>query len=103
MRAILTYHSIDSSGSPISIDAQSFQRHVDFLASSKLKVVPLSEIVSDSVEDALAITFDDGVVNFAAQAWPRLRDRGLPATLFVVTGRVGKDNAWGGRRDARVL
>lgn len=102
MRAILTYHSIDSSGSPISIDAESFQRHVDFLASGKVKVVPLSEIISTSNDDAVAITFDDGVKNFAGAAWPRLRERGLPATLFVVTGRVGKDNAWGGRRDSRV-
>ncbi len=102
MRAILTYHSIDSSGSPISIAADEFQRHVDFLASGKLKVVALEQILSDSHEDAVAITFDDGVKNFASQAWPRLRERGLPATLFVVTGRVGKDNAWADRRDKRV-
>lgn len=102
MRAILTYHSIDASGSPISIDTAAFQRHVDFLASGKLKVVPLERILDETAEDALAITFDDGLSNFAAEAWPRLREKGLPATLFVVTGRTGKDNAWSGRRDARV-
>ena len=102
MRAILTYHSIDPSGSPISIDVAAFQRHVDFLASSKVKVVPLAEIISNSQDDAVAITFDDGFTNFSAQAWPRLLAHGLPATLFVVTGQVGKDNAWGGKRDSRV-
>ena len=44
------------------------------------------------------LTFDDGYRNFATTAWPRLRDAGLPATLFVVTGRAGLDNRWDGRR-----
>jgi len=102
LRAILTYHSIDDSGSPISIDAAAFQRHVDFLASGKVRVVPLAEIQGDATDSAVAITFDDGLVNFASEAWPRLRDRGLPATLFVVTGQVGKHNDWQGQRDSRV-
>lgn len=102
MRAILTYHSIDASGSPISIDSEAFERHVEFLASGKVKVVPLAEIIADTQEEAVALTFDDGLANFASEAWPRLEARGLPATLFVVTGQVGKDNAWQGRRDARV-
>ncbi len=102
MRAILTYHSIDASGSPISIDAPAFQRHVDFLSSGKVRVVPLSEIFSAAPGNTVAITFDDGLVNFASEAWPRLRERGLPVTLFVVTGQVGRDNAWQGVRDSRV-
>lgn len=102
MRAILTYHSLDDSGSPISIGAEEFQRHVEFLASGKVKVVPLSEIETAPGDDVAAITFDDGVANFASEAWPRLRERGLPATLFVVTGRVGRDNVWGGYHDERV-
>lgn len=102
MRGILTYHSIDDSGSPISVDAVAFQRHVDFLASGRVQVVPLADILTASAEHAIAITFDDGVCNFASEAWPRLRERGLPATLFVVTGHVGRDNAWQGARDARV-
>ena len=102
MRAILTYHSIDDSGSPISVDVAAFQRHVDFLASGAVRVVPLSQIMTATDAHTVAITFDDGVDNFAREAWPRLRERGLPATLFVVTGHVGRDNAWQGRMDARV-
>jgi len=102
VRAILTYHSIDASGSPISIDAASFGRHLDFLASGRVRVVPLEQVLEVSSGDALAITFDDGLANFASEAWPRLRERGLPATLFVVSGQVGSDNAWQGRHDARV-
>lgn len=103
MRAILTYHSIDPSGSPISIDEQTFARHVHFLASGRVRIVPLAELGRIAPEvDAAAITFDDGFVNFAERAWPALREHGLPATLFVVSGRVGLDNAWSGKRHALV-
>ncbi len=95
MRAILTYHSIDPSGSPISVDRATFARHVAFLASGRVRVLPLEQLL-DAPEsaDAVALTFDDGFANFATEAWPRLRDAGLPAKLFVPTQRVGGDNRW---------
>ena len=94
MRAILTYHSIDPSGSAISVSTEQFDAHVRFLAASAISVVPLTELRAAS-GDAVALTFDDGFENFATEAWPRLRDAGLPATLFVVSERVGSDNTWG--------
>lgn len=97
MRAILTYHSIDPSGSPVSVHPAAFARHVAFLASGAVRVVPLTEIGRVPVgETALAVTFDDAFQNFATDAWPLLRDAGVPATVFAVTGRMGSDNAWGG-------
>jgi peptidoglycan/xylan/chitin deacetylase (PgdA/CDA1 family) len=98
MRAILTYHSVDGSGSPISIDEGAFARHVDFLASGRVRVFPLEQVAAAADDDdGVALTFDDGYRNFATRAWPRLRDAGLPATVFVVTGRAGTDNRWDGR------
>jgi len=101
VRAILTYHSIDDSGSPISVDRECFARHVRFMTSGRVRVVPLAEI-EGARGDALAVTFDDGFVDFAEQAWPLLREHGLPATLFVVSGRVGQRNDWGGRQEPGV-
>jgi peptidoglycan/xylan/chitin deacetylase (PgdA/CDA1 family) len=97
MRAVLTYHSVDPSGSVISVDEETLGRHIDFLASSSIRVLPLDEIVAWEGEgDAVALTFDDGFANFATAAWPRLAEAGLPATVFVVTDRVGSDNRWPG-------
>ncbi len=97
MRAILTYHSVDPSGSAISLDAGAFRRHVDWLATGRVRVVPLAEIARGGGDDAVALTFDDGFANFRDTAWPPLRERGWPATLFVVSGHAGGTNAWGGR------
>lgn len=103
VRAILTYHSIDPSGSVISVDEPTFDRHVRFLGSGRVRVLPLADLWRDDAPgDAVALTFDDGFSNFATAAWPRLRDHGLPATVFVVCDRVGADNRWHGREDPRV-
>ena len=98
MRAILTYHSIDDSGSAISVDATAFRRHVAFLASGAVRVTDVAGVLSaGDTADAVALTFDDAFTSFAEIAWPLLRERGLPVTLFVVTGHAGGTNAWGGR------
>jgi peptidoglycan/xylan/chitin deacetylase (PgdA/CDA1 family) len=107
MRAILTYHSIDDSGSVLSVDPATFRSHVAWLASGRVRVLSLAEIAehctptdrphSDTEEDgvdAVALTFDDGFESFATHAWPALRDHGLPASVFVVTDRVGGVNTW---------
>ena len=96
MKAILTYHSIDDSGSVISIDPVTFLSHVEWLATSGVPVVSLADLIRlPDDRDAVAITFDDGFQNFAVHAWPLLRDHGFAATLFVVTNHVGGKNDWG--------
>ncbi len=100
MRAILTYHSVDETGSVISIDERSFRRHAAWLARGHVRVVPLTEIASvPTDEDAVAITFDDGLASFGSLAAPLLLEHGLPVTLFVVTDAVGSSNVWRGRQD----
>jgi hypothetical protein len=98
MRAILTYHSIDSSGSPISVSEETFREHVRFFGSGRVTVVPLAQLPSEPDErDAVALTFDDGFLNFTSSAMPVLSDLGFPATVFVVSDAVGGTNDWGGR------
>jgi len=95
VRGVLTYHSIDPSGSVISVDRDTFARHAAWMAEAPVAVVGLSELLAlDGDADALAVSFDDGFANFAAEAWPLLRDHGLPATQFLVADRVGDRNAW---------
>jgi peptidoglycan/xylan/chitin deacetylase (PgdA/CDA1 family) len=97
VRAILTYHSIDPSGSPVSVDERVLRRHIAFLRSGRVAVVRLEELASiPAHRDAVALTFDDGFVNFEQVAWPLLRFQDFPVTLFVATQRVGLDNAWSG-------
>jgi len=103
MRAILTYHSIDSSGSPISVHADAFSRHVEWLVTEPVQVVALDALLDlPPATDAVALTFDDGFENFQSVAAPLLAAQNLPTTLFVVSGHVGGTNAWGGKSQADI-
>ncbi|MGI9076805.1 MAG: polysaccharide deacetylase family protein, partial [Gemmatimonadaceae bacterium] len=103
MKAILTYHSIDDSGSPVSVSPEAFRRHVAWFASGVTRVVSVADLLAlPDNADAIAITFDDGFRNFGLVAAPLLLGHGLPATLFVVTDAVGGTNNWGGIADTRV-
>lgn len=103
MRAILTYHSIDTTGSAISISPTAFAGHLRWLTSGRVRVLSLDEIVRESRADAngdgdaVAITFDDGFANFAVYAAPMLLAHAIPVSIFVVSEHVGATNAWGGR------
>ena len=96
MRAILGYHSIDDSGSPLSLSEPELRGHLSCLASRKVQTVPLDWLakVPDS-RDALSLTFDDGYANFAESAWPLYRHNDLPVTLFVASARAGGTSDWG--------
>lgn len=97
--AILTYHSLDDSGSVISVRPKAFAEHMRILHESDVKVVPLSnvlEIINEgkSTEKIVAITFDDGFQNFYKHGLPILQRYAFPATVFLVTDYCGKDNVW---------
>lgn len=95
MRAILTYHSIDDSGSPLSCPRGVFARHVAWLASGRVRVTTIDDLVQlPASTDAVALTFDDGFVNFGDVAAPRLLEHGLAVTVFVVADLVGTANSW---------
>jgi peptidoglycan/xylan/chitin deacetylase (PgdA/CDA1 family) len=96
VRAILTYHSIDSSGSPISLSPAAFRRHIRHALSAGIRVVSIEDLLAadDAAAETVALTFDDGYVNVAQEAIPLLVEHGLPATIFVPTAFVGKTSEW---------
>jgi peptidoglycan/xylan/chitin deacetylase (PgdA/CDA1 family) len=104
MRAVLTYHSVDPSGSPISTDPAVFEEHTRWLSSGRVRVAPLDQVLSTPPRDGeheVAITFDDAVANTETPI-RRLLDAGVPVSVFVVTGRVGQTNVWGQAPDAGI-
>jgi peptidoglycan/xylan/chitin deacetylase (PgdA/CDA1 family) len=91
-RAVLTFHSVDDSGSVLSFPVRAFSRMIEQLAMSGTPVVPFAELLNRS--DGITITFDDGMRSVHQHALPVLRDHGFPAHIFLTTGTVGKDIGW---------
>jgi peptidoglycan/xylan/chitin deacetylase (PgdA/CDA1 family) len=94
--AILTYHSLDISGSAVSLTPGLFRTQMETLARSGTPVVPLSKVQQHP--GSVALTFDDGYLNFFEHALPVLAEHQFPATVFVVSGYCGLHNSWRSRQ-----
>lgn len=93
--AILTFHSIDDSGSVVSFPRRLLEELLDGLSDCPVPVVPLAEIRQHN--RAVALTFDDGFRNFFTDALPLLESRRMPATVFLVSAYCGLNNSWPGQ------
>ena len=89
---ILTYHSLDTSGSVISLPPETFRKQMEWLAKKQLPVVPLNQV--REARGGIALTFDDGFRNFYQDAFPVLERHGFPATVFVISDYCGSRNQW---------
>jgi len=99
---VLTYHSIDESGSIISTSPENFRRQMGILSESGFNVISLKELTASLHENRslspkqIALTFDDGFQNFYTKAFPILLEYGFTATVFLVTDYCDKYNDWPG-------
>jgi peptidoglycan/xylan/chitin deacetylase (PgdA/CDA1 family) len=89
---ILTYHSLDSTASVVSVPPQTFQVQMEWLARAGMPVVSLADI--RETPGAVALAFDDGFRNFFEHAFPVLQKYGFPATVFVISEFCGRRNDW---------
>ncbi|MCI0412564.1 polysaccharide deacetylase family protein [bacterium] len=102
---ILTYHSLDSSGSVISTAPEKFRRQMKNLSDASFEVMKLRDVAGrirenrDLPSKSVAITFDDGFQSVYDVAHPVLKEYGYPATVFLVTSFCGKNNRWYGQPD----
>lgn len=74
-----------------------FRSQLDYLAARGWKGVSLTEILQNSEtaqNDQFSVTFDDGYLSVYDHAIPALRERGITATIYVVTGSIGGINEW---------
>lgn len=99
---ILMYHSISDSGGPTSIHPSVFKAHMDAIEEAEVPVITLDDyLAARNGEKVLAphsiiITFDDGFVDFAEEAYPVLKSKGFDAIVYLPTGCLGGEENWRG-------
>jgi len=97
---ILTYHSIDDSGSRLSTPPALFSRQMKFLKEKNYRVISLRTLVeyfcrhTAPPPGSVVLTFDDGYRSNYEEAFPILKSLDFTATFFVVTHYVGKESTW---------
>jgi peptidoglycan/xylan/chitin deacetylase (PgdA/CDA1 family) len=101
---VLMYHIVDSPKSnreaALCCAPKEFAAQMEHLHRHGYAVIRLAQLVQ-SLRDgvnlpskAVVITFDDGTSCTYEKAMPILRELGFPATVFVISGLVGKNNEW---------
>jgi len=96
---IIMYHYINDEEpqrSGLGVSPKVFERQMCFLRKHKYNILPLEEL-ADLIRQkkkippkTIAITIDDGYYDNYVNAFPILKKYSIPATIFVVTGRIGK-------------
>lgn len=97
---IVTYHAIGDGPGPLFTPIPVFEAHLRAFRSEGYRTMQLLELArllkrgEEPPAGALVLTFDDAYQSVSREAWPRLRAEGFGATVFVISGFVGKDNRW---------
>ncbi len=92
---ILVYHRVaDTIHDPhqLAVSPENFRHQLLYLKKN-FEIVPLSQMAANLAQRSLqlkqlAITFDDGYADNLYQALPILTELSIPATVFVVTGKL---------------
>lgn len=100
---LLLYHSVDRTCSPDyrewCVTPELFHEHLAMVQEMGFTCLTVSALRDAVAAQALpprplAITFDDGRADFVEHAVPALAARGLPATIYLVSGRLGGTSDW---------
>lgn len=95
---VLCYHIVESPKDPrMEITRDTFRQHLQYLEMTGYNVIPLQhlyEYVSGKrpsiPENAVVITIDDGWRSAYTEAYPELKKRGFPFTLFIYPNIISK-------------
>lgn len=97
--SLIYHHVSEDTPALTSVSPKVFEQHLNYLAEHKFNVWPLSRIL-DSLRkgqeipaNTVAITFDDAYRTIYTEAFPRLRKRNWPFTIFVSS--EGIDRGYG--------
>ncbi|MDF1554182.1 MAG: polysaccharide deacetylase family protein [Deferrisomatales bacterium] len=92
---VFMYHRFGEDRYPsTSVRLEQFESHLQHLAEGNYQVWPLERVVSHLATDmpipehTVALSVDDAYLSVYTEAFPRLRERSWPFTVFVATGPV---------------
>jgi peptidoglycan/xylan/chitin deacetylase (PgdA/CDA1 family) len=85
---ILYYHAVPAT------ERGRFARQMDHLVKSAHPIPAGVDMLLEAGVAYAAVTFDDGFVSVLENALPELRERRIPATLFVPSGWLGQPPGW---------
>lgn len=95
----LIYHRVGGGSSDeLDLTVESFRQQVDVLADHRVTSIDeaTDALGRGDTDHRVVLTFDDGFRDLYDNAWPLLRERSLPFTVYLTTGYVGGALQWEG-------
>jgi peptidoglycan/xylan/chitin deacetylase (PgdA/CDA1 family) len=98
MAMVLMYHSVAPYAEDpyqVTVHPYRFERQMHWLRRRGLRGTSVGELLAARRAPGLVgLSFDDGYADFVHYAMPILARYGFTATVFVLAGRLGGENAW---------
>jgi peptidoglycan/xylan/chitin deacetylase (PgdA/CDA1 family) len=99
---VLTYHAIAEERSPLAVTPRRFAATMHALRESGWRTLTIEQLLQGLAAGewpprSFVLHFDDGLASIAEHGVPILQEHGFHATMFIVTGRVGRWNDWPGQ------
>lgn len=93
---VLNYHQINTrDANSLTVRPGNFADELDYLTEHGYHVISLDQFISHQNEGAplpdkpVLITFDDGYKDNYTDAFPLLKERNMPALIFIITDYIG--------------
>jgi len=91
---VLMYHHVSPNPGLVTVSPETFRSHMKSLATKGYHSLAADDLLAflhgqEVPARSVLITFDDGYLDNFVYAYPVLKDLGLKATIFAVTGWIG--------------
>lgn len=85
---VLCYHEITAK------QKQGFINQLDILNNKTQPVFANAPFLESTALQRVAVTFDDGFANLLENAVPAMKEKNIPATIFIPSACLGKNPSW---------
>lgn len=96
---LLIYHRIGGgTANELDLEVAAFAEQLDLLGAHEVVSLDaaLDRMDEGSAEASVVLTFDDGFDDVYRNAWPLLRERRLPFTIYLASAYVSRSMKWEG-------
>lgn len=107
---VLMYHSVERyerDPFQVTVRPDRFARQLGWLRRTGWRGVAMRDLLrareAGAAHRLVGLTFDDGYADFVTEVMPVLARFGFTATVFVLAGRLGGENAWDRPGPAKAL
>jgi peptidoglycan/xylan/chitin deacetylase (PgdA/CDA1 family) len=98
---VLMYHGVEDvpvDPHRLCVTPAKFAEQMTWIAERGLRGVGMGELLAavraGKDRGLVGLTFDDGYVNVLTNALPELQRHGFTATMFIISGLLGRTNEW---------